>query len=286
MKNIFFFVICLFFLPLIGEVSLNDFGNIDYAKEEFDIECSYEENEYYIYVDDFKLIGNSLFSLPINYLTLVTEHENFPTWLRIYEKFGNEKFLRILPKTINITFSENKKYAAFSTGGNTNVLDLETFDISEHPNSVVFSVNNESQLAYIADNAVHFARFSIRLEEIPQKILFVKNTPILFIFLQQFSIHEEKHFLNNGISADDELPKQDVFLTNYANPFNPSTTFIFSTEQYELIIYNLKGQKIKTFSNLQIIQSPNQQIVWNGTNDYNKPVSSGIYFLQIKNKVI
>lgn len=75
-------------------------------------------------------------------------------------------------------------------------------------------------------------------------------------------------------------------LHNYPNPFNPSTKISFNlpTEiegEAEISIYSLKGQKVKTFSNLQITQSPNQQIVWDGTDQTLKPVSSGIYFARI-----
>ncbi|MCD4797103.1 MAG: hypothetical protein K8R49_08050, partial [Candidatus Cloacimonetes bacterium] len=54
-----------------------------------------------------------------------------------------------------------------------------------------------------------------------------------------------------GITQN-QLPKTDHQLSNYPNPFNPSTTISFSlttedTESTELVIYNLKGQKIKTF---------------------------------------
>jgi len=71
---------------------------------------------------------------------------------------------------------------------------------------------------------------------------------------------------------------------NYPNPFNPSTTISFymdKNEQFELSIYNLLGQKVKSFNNLQITQSPNQQIIWNGTDDSGNPVSSGTYFYKL-----
>ena len=78
---------------------------------------------------------------------------------------------------------------------------------------------------------------------------------------------------------------------NFPNPFNPTTTISFNftaedAEDAELIIYNVKGQKIKTFSNLQINKSSNHQIVWNGTDENDKLVSSGIYFykLNVNNK--
>ena len=91
----------------------------------------------------------------------------------------------------------------------------------------------------------------------------------------------------NVVRVNNDLPTQKLHLTNYPNPFNPSTTISFSfpsdiNEGTELGIYNLKGQKIKTFSNLQITQLPNHQIVWNGTDDNKKPVASGVYFCRLK----
>ncbi len=77
-----------------------------------------------------------------------------------------------------------------------------------------------------------------------------------------------------------------TLLKNYPNPFNPSTTISFSVTQnsdfVNLEIYNIKGQKVRTFTNHQIFESTNQQIIWNGTDDNNQPVSSGIYFYQLK----
>ncbi|MFC1898097.1 T9SS type A sorting domain-containing protein [Candidatus Cloacimonadota bacterium] len=74
-------------------------------------------------------------------------------------------------------------------------------------------------------------------------------------------------------------------LWNYPNPFNPSTTINFETSSFhefpQIEIYNLKGQMVKTFSSFQISQSLNQHIVWNGTNQSNNPVSSGIYYYKL-----
>jgi hypothetical protein len=77
-------------------------------------------------------------------------------------------------------------------------------------------------------------------------------------------------------------------LWNYPNPCNPSSTIRFSSglfpqnERLEIKIFNLKGQTVKTFSNLPITQSHNQQIVWNGTDQSNQPVSSGMYYAVLK----
>ena len=70
---------------------------------------------------------------------------------------------------------------------------------------------------------------------------------------------------------------------NYPNPFNPSTTISFNltaedAENAELVIYNIKGQKVKQFSDIRNQTS----VIWDGTDENNQPVSSGIYFYKMK----
>ncbi len=85
---------------------------------------------------------------------------------------------------------------------------------------------------------------------------------------------------------DEQLPIPDYNLTNYPNPFNPITKISFNftteiTESTELVIYNLKGQKVKSFPIYQSTNSPVYQVIWNGTDENNQPVSSGIYFYNL-----
>ena len=80
---------------------------------------------------------------------------------------------------------------------------------------------------------------------------------------------------------NNELEITNFNLQNYPNPFNDATTISFTlnaenTKKAEIEIYNIKGQKVKTFPNLQITNSPNFQIVWNA-----KKFSSGIYFYRL-----
>ena len=54
-------------------------------------------------------------------------------------------------------------------------------------------------------------------------------------------------------------------------------------------IYNIKGQKIKTFDViLSGVEGESNSIIWNGTDYNDQPVSSGIYFYQLKinNKIV
>jgi M6 family metalloprotease-like protein len=88
--------------------------------------------------------------------------------------------------------------------------------------------------------------------------------------------------------AEDELiPENDYQLSNYPNPFNPVTMISFhvseelDTENVELIIYNLKGQKVKNFG-LSNLESGINEVVWNGTDNNNRSVPSGIYLYKLK----
>jgi len=84
---------------------------------------------------------------------------------------------------------------------------------------------------------------------------------------------------------DDLISANSKLIGNYPNPFNPTTTISFivteSTEHTELSIYNLKSQKVKQLVSDQL-SAGHHSVVWNGTDDKNKPVSSGIYFYKMK----
>ena len=76
---------------------------------------------------------------------------------------------------------------------------------------------------------------------------------------------------------------------NYPNPFNPETTISFETNDLhksaQIEIFNIKGQKIKKFEiNPESIHERlgRNEVVWHGTDENNKAVSSGIYFVRVK----
>jgi hypothetical protein len=101
------------------------------------------------------------------------------------------------------------------------------------------------------------------------------------------------------VNADNALKPINQTLYNYPNPFNPVTTISFSVAQnaasgsdgssfVTLEIYNIKGQKIKMFHplpNRGLGTRSTHSVVWNGTDENNKPVSSGIYFYRLINDV-
>ncbi|MCF7913441.1 MAG: T9SS type A sorting domain-containing protein [Candidatus Cloacimonetes bacterium] len=83
---------------------------------------------------------------------------------------------------------------------------------------------------------------------------------------------------------DDDVPETTKLLGNFPNPFNPSTDIKFNLAENsltELAIYNTKGQKVRTLLH-ENIEAGTHSINWNGRNDHNRPVSSGIYYLKLR----
>jgi hypothetical protein len=87
----------------------------------------------------------------------------------------------------------------------------------------------------------------------------------------------------NSDAEDNLITVSSELIGNYPNPFNPSTTIYFdlnteNTEDAELIIYNLKGQKIQQYP----IFNDQSSITWFGTDELGKPVTSGVYLYELK----
>ncbi|MDO9577347.1 MAG: FlgD immunoglobulin-like domain containing protein [Candidatus Cloacimonadales bacterium] len=81
------------------------------------------------------------------------------------------------------------------------------------------------------------------------------------------------------------VPSTPNQLTNYPNPFNPSTTIKFSVTQTSsfvtLEIYNIKGQKVKTLIDAYLPKGV-FSTTWNGRDSSNKRVSSGEYIAKLQ----
>ncbi|MCF6271238.1 MAG: T9SS type A sorting domain-containing protein [Melioribacteraceae bacterium] len=84
--------------------------------------------------------------------------------------------------------------------------------------------------------------------------------------------------------TNSNLPTEYKLLGNYPNPFNPSTTIKYSLPKessVELIIYDIRGKEIKTFS-ISSQSAGKNEIYWDGTNDNGARVTSGVYIYKIK----
>jgi len=81
----------------------------------------------------------------------------------------------------------------------------------------------------------------------------------------------------------ENIPSEFLFC-NYPNPFNNSTIIQFTTNQMgkgQLSIYNLLGEKVKTLVET-VLNVGAHNFAWNGTDENNKEVTTGVYFAVIK----
>jgi hypothetical protein len=144
---------------------------------------------------------------------------------------------------------------------------------------------------------------------------FIKDISIPYSFQNPYSIScnlgdfngdgEDEILINTGDSdntatmyglpggndnENNEVGLPALHLTNYPNPFNPSTTISYklpaNVKNPIIEIFNIKGQKVKTLADNQFTPG-SHSVVWNGKDESGKPVSSGIYFykLQVNGKM-
>ncbi len=115
---------------------------------------------------------------------------------------------------------------------------------------------------------------------------------------QEYTAGVSAHYTSNNesdIAEDDficlfymgenanETPLVTTLTGNYPNPFNPATMITYQIaeeSQVKLEIYNTKGQMVKRLVNE--IKAPGYfQIEWNGIDNRNRQVASGIYFYRL-----
>lgn len=84
-------------------------------------------------------------------------------------------------------------------------------------------------------------------------------------------------------------PEDFELYPNYPNPFNPSTTIIFkikNSKTISLIIYDLMGKEVKRLIDNEFYYSGSYKTSWNGKNNSNQSVASGVYYFRLIGDII
>jgi peptidyl-prolyl cis-trans isomerase A (cyclophilin A) len=83
--------------------------------------------------------------------------------------------------------------------------------------------------------------------------------------------------------VSESLPMK--LIGNFPNPFNPMTTIEFlmqdSSDTVQIDVYNIRGQKVRSLKNYSL-GTGRHSVVWNGRDDTDNDVASGLYFYQVK----
>lgn len=103
--------------------------------------------------------------------------------------------------------------------------------------------------------------------------------------LGESDVYFSKSLTTTSIEENDNIhPTSFILLENYPNPFNQSTTISYTLttdEQVEINIYNIQGLLVKKIDCGQ--KSSGKHIVyWNGKDNQNNNVGTGIYFCYLK----
>jgi len=107
---------------------------------------------------------------------------------------------------------------------------------------------------------------------------------------EDMEIKTDYIFVEETGTEDDTILPEIILEQNYPNPFNPKTVISFQVtgdnyQDVELSIYNLKGQKVKDLTNSLIHKSTNcYTVIWDSSDDNNKPVPSGIYLYTLESE--
>ena len=94
-------------------------------------------------------------------------------------------------------------------------------------------------------------------------------------------------YIPHGSSVNDKVvstPDAKLF-QNYPNPFNPETTIGFDMKEagnVSIEVFNMKGQKVRTLVNNRNYPTGYNSTTWNGKDNDNKAVSSGVYFYKLQ----
>jgi hypothetical protein len=89
---------------------------------------------------------------------------------------------------------------------------------------------------------------------------------------------------STGIGNNERISNDFKIIGNYPNPFNPSTTIVFTlpgTEKTEINIYNILGEHILKLADREFNTGKNK-VVWDGRDRSGDTVDSGVYFYTIK----
>jgi len=86
------------------------------------------------------------------------------------------------------------------------------------------------------------------------------------------------------LNVEMQLPAEYRLSQNYPNPFNPTTSIRYDLPEdayVRITVYDLLGRQIINLVNADMTAGY-RSALWNGTDTYGKPVSSGMYIYQIQ----
>jgi len=192
----------------------------------------------------------------------------------------------------------------FTIHHNPNILEIDNISIPNdspfHPNCFIDSTSVDSGKTHIAcfqlsnsiklDTLVTFGIIRWKVKNLPDSTTDISlnvsrlvekqwNPVAVFPYGQHINFTPVTNIenLNNGLPTTYDLEN------NYPNPFNPTTVIRYQVPEKTAVtlkIYNILGQQVKTLVNERKLPGY-YSIQWQGDNDSDTHVSSGIYIYRM-----
>jgi len=89
---------------------------------------------------------------------------------------------------------------------------------------------------------------------------------------------------NNVVGVSDAPTPSARLMPCHPNPFNPSTTIVFSLEQSQratVSVHDLAGRTVKTLTDA-VQPAGRHSVTWDGTDDTGRPLASGTYLCRLR----
>ena len=278
---------------LINNLLVKNLHSTDMYSDLYAIE---ERGGYYENDSSFPLtrISNSTFynNSLIGPLISVSNHVNFNMYNNIlYGTTGNVIMLKASPTVTSVIsnnlFEFSQAWLLQNNPGWQVVLENNIFSQNplfigegEHPEMLSFnSPARDSGTLNIPAIPIVYPFYDLSTYEISE--LDLVGNPMVVNGLINMGAYA---YYATGNSNEEAMPLTSQLYSNYPNPFNPETNiryYLNSDSNVSLEVFNIKGQKVKTLDK-GFRKTGEYLLTWNGTDDNNRSVGSGIYFYRLK----
>ncbi len=210
------------------------------------------------------------------------------------DDFGTSRLLRNYIPKMDFTYSQLSLPVEMSSY-NANVIENNQVKIEWHTES---ETNTSGYYIYHSDSddlseAEKIPCFiSAKNSEQGNDYLFVDNEVsgclTRFYWIESLDFSGESEFfgpmyveINNANDNSPSYQYDDGIKSIYPNPFNNSTRIALqnkSASKSKLTIYNIKGQLVRSFQDIDFKKEDSYSCLWNGHDNQGKKVSSGVYW--------
>jgi len=188
-----------------------------------------------------------------------------------------ESYEGTLVRIENFTLTSVNRYdVTVDDGSGECLLDADAFVGRDQDPNPYFFIDSNNGVLVVAGDTIH----------IGEQVSFAQG-----VFTFSFGSHKieirdlsDIGTLTGVKDAVEALPLSYALEQNYPNPFNPETRIYFEIPEHQhvkLVIYNLRGQQVRTLVDEQF--APGRHIVnWDGRDNNGNRMPSGMYVYRMK----